>query len=172
MAQASHPTLKESISKLNHLITDVEVAMLTSLNPEGEMHTRPMVTQPMDEHGDLWFVSAEENAKIDEMKEHPQVHLSYALKEKNKYVSISGHATLMKDSKKARELWKPSYQAWFSQGPNDPNIVLIKIEVDTAEYWDGPKLGFAKLTDLAKAIVLGRDAAAEKINHGEIHLKN
>ncbi|MGE0632599.1 MAG: pyridoxamine 5'-phosphate oxidase family protein, partial [Pseudobdellovibrionaceae bacterium] len=35
---------------------------------------------------------------------------------------------------KAEELWNPLYKTWFKQGLEDPDLVLLKVKVDSAEY--------------------------------------
>jgi len=54
------------------------------------------------------------------------------------WVSVSGTAEIIRDQLKARELWNPFVEAWLPEGPQDPNIVLIRVQADTAEYWDSP----------------------------------
>jgi general stress protein 26 len=54
------------------------------------------------------------------------------------YISFSGNATLVDDRKKAAELWSPAVKAWFPKGLEDPEVFLIKVSIDRAEYWDNP----------------------------------
>ena len=70
----------------------------------------------------------------------PSVGLTYAKPEDNCYVAIAGTAQIVVDAKKVQDLWIPSYQAWFPGGPNDPDLALIKVSVETAEYWSAPAL--------------------------------
>jgi general stress protein 26 len=48
----------------------------------------------------------------------------------------------------ARQLWNPNFKSWFPGGLEDPDLVLMKIVVQEAEYWEAsqsrmvPLLGF------------------------------
>ena len=70
----------------------------------------------------------------------PSGGLTYAKPGDNCYVAIAGTAEVIVDAKKVQDLWAPSYQAWFPGGPNDPDLALIKVSVETAEYWSAPAL--------------------------------
>lgn len=80
------------------------------------------------------------SAKIEEARQHRRVGLTYARSEDNSYVALTGTAEVVVDAKKAEELWDPSYRAWFPEGPNDPDLALIKVSVEMAEYWSAPAL--------------------------------
>ena len=45
--------------------------------------------------------------------------------------------------------------AWFPEGPDDPAVVLLRVDADSAEYWDTPGR-VATLISYAKARVTGR----------------
>src|SRR3712207_7360015 len=45
-------------------------------------------------------------------------------------------AVVVDDPAKKRELWNSAVEAWFPQGPDDDSVVLLKVEADSAEYWD------------------------------------
>lgn len=62
--------------------------------------------------------------------------VSYASADDHRYVSLSGRASLIQDTEKMKELWSPVYRAWFPQGLDDPEPVLLRVDVDKAEYWD------------------------------------
>ena len=42
------------------------------------------------------------------------------------------------DRQKAEQLYTPTVKAWFPEGLDTPGLTLIKVEADTAEYWEGP----------------------------------
>ncbi|MDB5290365.1 MAG: putative ral stress protein 26 [Phycisphaerales bacterium] len=126
------------IQKLNQMIEGIDVAMLTTAMPDGSLHSRPMVSRQVSEDGVLCFFSDADSAKVHEVRRDSHVNISYADTVRQRYVSISGRATVVRDTPKARELWTPIVKAWFPSGPDDPNLVLLRIEIDEAEYWDGP----------------------------------
>lgn len=131
---------QQAIQKLAELIGKIRIAMLTTTTADGRLWSRPITTQHARFDGDLWFLSKRESYKVQEVRAHPQVSLSYVHPEDNTYVCISGTAKVLSDAKKAEELWDPSYLPWFPGGPEDPSLVLIRVSVERAEYWDAPAL--------------------------------
>lgn len=145
----------DSLKKLNELIKDVRVAMLTGADADGSLHSRPMMTQQSESDGDLWFFTGTSGHKIDEIHNSPQINVSYAHPDDQIYVSVSGRASIVTDRQKMEELWNPMVKAWFPDGLNDPNLGLLKISVESAEYWDASSSAVVQLFQTAKALVTG-----------------
>ncbi len=136
-AQTDHD---RAIRKLAELIGEIRVAMLTTVTEDGALWSRPLLTQRARFDGDLWFITRAESAKVREVQRHRRVSLSYAKPEANAYVTVSGTAEVVSDPKKAEELWDPSYQRWFPGGTSDPDLALIRVRAERAEYWEAPTL--------------------------------
>lgn len=51
-------------------------------------------------------------------------------------ISLSGRAELVNDRRKLEEAWSESFKVWFPGGKDDPDIRLIFVRGDEAEYWD------------------------------------
>ncbi|GAC1396239.1 MAG: hypothetical protein NVSMB56_10850 [Pyrinomonadaceae bacterium] len=65
------------------------------------------------------------------------------------------------------ELWTPELNVWFKDGLDDPDLALLKVTIEQAEYWDSPSSKVARVYGYVKAIVTGQtDAIGEnkKIN--------
>lgn len=158
----------EHIKHLAELIKDVQIAMLTTQDTDGTLHSRPMATQQVEFDGDLWFFTGQSTPKVDEVEQERHVNVSYAKPDDNLYVSISGTAQTVRDPAKMKELWNPIYKAWFPKGLDDPDLVLLKVHVNQAEYWDSPSSKVVQLVGFAKAIATGKRAdnvgEHEKIN--------
>ncbi len=157
------PDQNEKIKKLRELIKDIDIGMLTTIDQDGSLHSRPMSTNSEVEFdGDLWFFTYASSHKVTEVEQHQHVNVSFSEPKVQRYVSISGRATLVRDRNKIQELWKPELKAWFPQGIDEPDIALLKVEVEKAEYWDAPSSFVAHTIGLVKAITTG-----EKANPGE-----
>ena len=126
---------EEAVRKLAALIKDVKVAMLTTTDPRGWLHSRPMVTQEAEFDGDLWFLSSKNAAKAADIRDRRQVNVSFSCPGQSVFVSISGVATLVDDRGRITALWNRSYEPWFPSGPGDPDLVLIKVEAEEADCW-------------------------------------
>lgn len=157
----------EDIQKLGELIEDIDIAMLTTIDDDDTLRSRPMGTQQIEFDGDLWFFTGADSAKVGEARKHRQVNVSYADVKAQHYVSVSGQAELVRDKAKMKELWNPIFKAWFPDGLDDPNLALLKIHVEKAEYWESTNGMMVQLLGFARALVTGQPYQGgenEKIN--------
>jgi len=122
--------------KLATMIRGIKVAMLTTVGPDGRLKSRPMATQELEYDGTLWFFTKAGSDKAGEILQSPQVNAGYASPEDHRYVSLSGRATVIRDAEKSRELWTPAQRTWFPLGLEDPELALLRVDVERAEYWD------------------------------------
>lgn len=149
---------EDGIKKLRELVKSIDIAMLTTIAADGSLRSRPMGTQDIDFDGDLWFFTSDESGKADEVKSEHQVGVVYAEPKDNRFVSFSGKATLVKDRAKIEELWKPILKVWFPDGLDTPDLALLKINVEQAEYWDAPSNIMVTAISFVKALVTGTEA--------------
>ena len=144
--KASKP--KNPAKKLRKMVKKVPVAMLTTVGADGVLRSRPMATQDPDFDGELWFFTRYHSPKSEDIKENQRVNVSYASPKQDRYVSVSGTATLVRDAAKVKELWRGEYKAWFPDGKKDPDLALLKVKVEKAEYWDAAE---NRMVDLPRA---------------------
>jgi general stress protein 26 len=147
--------------KLAAMIEALAVGMLTTEDEHGRLRSRPMATQRVE--GGVAYFFTGESPKTDELHKDPQVNVSYADPNNEVYVSISGVARTSHDPAKARELWTSAAQRWFPEGPDDPRLMLLSVEIEQAEYWDVDKRVMTHL--------LEKGAGAEEIVAATDHKK-
>jgi len=158
---------QEAIKKLKGLIEDIDFAMLTTVDMNGVLRSRPMSTQKVEFDGDLWFFTSIQTHKTEEIEKDNRVNVSYAAPDDNVYVSVSGTAEIVQDRAKIEELWNPILKAWFPKGLDDPNLCLLKVDAEQAEYWDSASSTIVQIAGFVKALVTGKSAHGgenEKIN--------
>jgi general stress protein 26 len=146
-------TRDADIKTLGEKIKSVRFAMLTTVEPDGTLQSRPMTTQQVEFDGDLWFFVGLDTDPVSAIKSNSNVNVAYAKPEDNLYVSVSGTAEIVEDEAKKKELWNPLFKAWYPDGLEDPTLGLIKVSVTSAEYWDSPLGIVVTLLGFAKAIV-------------------
>ncbi|MFL6227451.1 MAG: pyridoxamine 5'-phosphate oxidase family protein [Pyrinomonadaceae bacterium] len=159
-----------SIKKLAEMIREIDFAMLTTAEGDGSLRSRPMSTQRREFDGDLWFFTRESAPKVGEIEREQQVNVSYAKPEDQRYVSVSGRATVVRERAKIEELWSPELKAWFPEGLEDPDIALLRVAVERAEYWDSPSSAVMHAVGFAKALATGQTyepGENEKIDLGK-----
>jgi general stress protein 26 len=149
---------KADFKKLGELIKDVQIAMLTTFDLEGRLHTRPVETLQYEPGGNLWFFTDYHSPKVNELQHDMRVSVGYAHPSKNIYVAVTGTACALRDSKKARELWTPSQRAWYPDGVEDERLAVLRVSIERAEYWITPGR-VSYVVAALKALVTGRPAS-------------
>ena len=125
------------LSKLMELIGDTRFGVLTTVGEDGELWNRPISTWQIDSEGELWFFAKLDSPVVRELRRSRRVSVCYSRSIDCSYVSIAGSCQLIFDPEKAEELWDDSYQHWLPGGPGDPSLVLVRVVVERAEYWQG-----------------------------------
>ena len=158
----SKPSSKE-LDPLRALVERMKTGMLTTANPDGALRCRPLHTLELDPDGKLWFFVSATSPKIDEMeREHGRVGLAYADLGKQDFVSISGSGTIVRDRERMKKLWSPWVKVWFPGGLDDPDLALLCVQIEQAEYWDAPGSSIKRLYGLVKGRLTGNpDALGE-----------
>lgn len=117
------------------MIDAIDICMFVTKRG-GEMHGRPMSTIGKPEDGKIYLLTEKSAVKDDEIAHVPIVYLGYY--KGSQHLSVNGTAVISDDRALIRRIWTPSAQAFWPNGPSDPNIVAIAVSPTTAEYWDGP----------------------------------
>jgi general stress protein 26 len=147
---------KNELDELTKRIKDVKFGMFTTTDSEGRLTSRPLTSQQVDETGTMWFFVSDQEEFTRHLLNNPSVNVSFADVDDHLYVSVSGRAELTRDRAKMEELWKPSVKAWFPQGLDDPHVTLLKVSMQSAEYWDTGNSKMVTLFAMAKAAVTGK----------------
>ncbi len=144
-----------TVAKLWDMIRSVKVAMLTS-DDGAHLRARPMVAAQDSFDGTLFFFTRAHAPKVHEVTEADRVCVSYADPEKQNYVSLSGTATVHQDKSLVKAHWSEIMRTWFPKGIDDPDIAIMTVTVDQAEYWDAPSSTMVHAFGYVKAVVTGR----------------
>ena len=158
--------------KLFDLIKDLKIAMMTTRRPDGRLVSRAMATQKRAPGADLWFVTSEETHKVDELEDEPFVNLSYYKDRTREWISISGIATLSRDKAIIQQLWAPDWKVWFPEEGDqrhgtaeDPRLVLIGVDIDSAVFFESDKPAPVVLFEMLKGRLTGKEPDVGDIHH-------
>ena len=128
----------KSIKQVAEMMRDLDFCMLTTHSGDGQLRARPMSNNgEVEFDGDVWFFSAADSRKVEEIESEPGVELSYADTERYVFISMSGEAEIIRDVTKKRELWVEELERWFDGGPESDDIVLIKVSPSVVAWWKG-----------------------------------
>jgi general stress protein 26 len=131
-------TYENARAHVADLVKHAKVAMLTTMTPEGKHVSRPMGLQEVEFDGDLWFFAYDDSAKVAQVRAMPEVNVSFSDTKDHSWTSVAGRAEVVHDREQAERLYTKALDAWFPQGLETPGLALIKVEADTAEYWEAP----------------------------------
>jgi general stress protein 26 len=163
--------MESSLDRLYEHIDDIEIAMMTTRRRDGHLESRAMATQKHAPGADLWFVTADRTAKLNDIEHDPHVNLSYYKDRTREWVSVSGIAQITRDRQKIGELYAADWKAWFPHEgdprhgtPDDPRLVLIGVDVHAAVFLEVNKPRPVVLYEVAKGWLTG-----EAPDLGELH---
>lgn len=152
-----HLSGTEAIEKVRGLLTHFRSAMMVTRGIDGEPHSRPMGLQgkPEEFNGVLWFFADDRSRTVSEISTRSKVDLILQCDKESAYVQLVGSGRVMKDRAKMEELYTPLLKTWFTEGLDDPHIVLIRFEAERGNFWDSPGGKLQVLAALAKSLVTG-----------------
>ena len=144
------------LDRVWEIMEDISVCMVTT-HAGGRMRSRPMHGMPERAENAIYFITDTRGAKDDEIAAAPDVCLAFADIGDNTYLSVTGQADMRRDPAKAEELWSTEAQAWWPRGPQDPNVRVLRVTVDQAEYWDTRGNSISVALKLMTARMTGRE---------------
>ena len=142
-------TQQDVVEKLRN----TKLAMLTTALPDGTLLSHPMSIQGVSEDVDVWFFLALDGGQADALRGDPHVNLAVA--EAGSWLSVAGRARLVEDRALIEQLWTESAREYFPQGAEDPNLGLLQLSGDSAQFWGMPGGKVAGLAQILKAWVTG-----------------
>ncbi len=165
----------EEVGDIQHfakLIKEIKFAMMTTFSEkDGALKGRPMTLQQVEFDGDLWFFCRKSSELVHQIQANPNVNLAFSNPKDSSYISACGHGMMVDDAAKEKELWNPFYKAWFSEGLEDPDLCLIKVTVESADYWESPSSKIVTMVNFAKSLLSGkRDNTIIAGKHGHLNL--
>lgn len=149
---------------LDDLLTDLRIAMFTTITDDGTLRSIPMARQDTDlDPAELWFITAKDTEHTQDVAKRPDVQLTFS--SSDSWVALTGRAEVVDDLDKLKELWNTFAEAWLPEGPEGSNSTLIKVTVDKGEYWDTPGSKVASAISLVKSKITGEPY---KSDHGVV----
>src|SRR5688572_18127755 len=132
-----HLQSREAIEKIKAMVEKAETCFFCTAATEADsLGARPMAVQEVDDAGNLWFLSADDSHKNAEVKQDSRVRLYFQGSKHADFLLLDGVATISRDKKRIKDLWKPIMKTWFTEGQDDPRIMVVKVAPHKGYYWD------------------------------------
>jgi general stress protein 26 len=155
----------EGQAKIAELVKGIRIAMMTTVAKDGSMSSRPMAVQEEPFNGTLWFLTRRGSEKVEEVGQDQHVTLTFAEPKDSKYITLKGIASVNEERGKIHDLWNPLYKAWFPKGKDDPEIAVLRVEVNEADYWEASGSRLVMLVKYAAASVTGGKVPIGEAGH-------
>lgn len=114
-------------------LRDTSVVMLTTAVGDGKLVSHPMTIQGVNDEADVWFFVGRRGDQARALNSGSAVNIS--ISEAGSWLSVAGHAEFVEDAATVRELWNDSAEGYFPQGPDDPDLALLRVTTDSAQFW-------------------------------------
>jgi len=139
-----------NVDRVWELMKKIGFAMLVTCDGD-KLRARPMSAYLKRDENAIYFLTDARHHKDEEIARDPSVNLSFADAGGQKYVSVTGTAVVDNDRAKIKELFSTPAKAWWNSA-DDPNIRVLKITPDDAEFWDSPGSVIAYVKMAAAAV--------------------
>jgi general stress protein 26 len=149
---------ERAVAELRRLIDGLPIAMVTTIAEDTALRCRPMRLERLESDATLLFLTHLSSHKTDEVRRDSRVNVAFQSDNGDRYVSVSGRATVSHDVDRMRDLWNPTYRAWFPHGVEDPDSAIFTDRIDRVEYWDVPSSRLMRLWGVVKALTTGQVA--------------
>jgi general stress protein 26 len=144
----------EQLSFIWKNIERISTCMMTTCDGP-HLRARPMHGIARPHENAIVFVTARSTHKPEEIAANPNACLCFGDVSSNTFISLSGVIALTEDRETVRELWGRAHDAYFPEGPSDPNAVLLTFTPKSGEYWDAPSNPVLIAIEFIRASVVG-----------------
>lgn len=139
---------REAIPAIARLLKKIDICQFATLGEGGALHSRPMSNNSEVEFdGDSWFFAPSDGRLVAELEKDPAAVTAY--RDGYTFVAVSGRASIETDAELKKQHWQKDLERWFPNGPEDPNVSLLHLEAEHAEWWGEMGDGAADLRETA-----------------------
>lgn len=122
--------------KIRDLIEGLNVATLATIGMDQSFATRPVPLTDKSFNGDFWIFVDRFSPVIEAAEKGHALSLHFSSEADKRFLSVEGKAKIIDDKKTKTKFWNDDLLHWFSDGVSDPDLLLVKIHVVKASYWD------------------------------------
>jgi general stress protein 26 len=141
---------REAIPEIARMLKEIDVCVFATRGKGGQLHARPMSNNRQVEwDGDSWFFAPSDGRLVAELEAEPTAVNAYKVEEGFGFISVSGRTSIETDPELKKRLWLEELERWFPNGPEDPNVSLIRVTAEHVDWWGEEGDGSADLREAA-----------------------
>lgn len=151
--------------------------LMLGLHGVDDDRTRPMTAQvdlaedaDEEDGGPIYFFASRNEGVGQDLKDKARAVATFVSKGHGLFASIHGTLSESNDRAVIDRLWNPFVDAWYKEGKDDPNLILIKFNATRAEIWESDGLGTLKATALKWAFDIDPGKKLQKEHQAEVKL--
>jgi general stress protein 26 len=142
----------KTLKEIKESVKDKRIGSFCTVTANNAPSARPMTLQEWNSENNLWFFTSKKTDIATDLVSNTQVSISFN-KDKSEYFSLSGNAYLVDNQAEIDKRWSMFVKAWFPEGKDSNDIVLIKVDLDAISYWGDDSSIFHKGYHFAKALL-------------------
>lgn len=119
-------TVPELLEITKNMINSVDFCFLITLGESGQPNARLVQHFKTDESLVVWFGTSPKSRKANELRQNPHLSVAFYHPDDTAYVTLKGAAELVDDLNLRREKWYENWIAFFPEGPEGNDYVLLK----------------------------------------------
>jgi general stress protein 26 len=135
-------------------VKSIQTCMMVT-HDENDMRARPMRGIPRPEQNEIWFLTDSDSHADAAIQHSPGACLTFVDSKDNVFVSLSGRVSRVLDKVTIQELWNEEAGSYFTKGPEDPRVILLRFEPNSGEYWMAPSSPIVIAIKFLEAKILG-----------------
>jgi general stress protein 26 len=154
---------------LYELLKDFSTAMLVTTDSDGRLHARPMSIAELKPDAEMYFAAQLGSPKVMAISANSTALVTF--QSSSEYASLTGTASIVNDRALIARFWSEAWRVWFPAGKEDSNLILIRFDPNTAEYWDNSGAeGVKYLYEGLKAYLQGRQPDVDPAVNAKVRL--
>lgn len=125
---------------------------------DGQSHSEPLTAQlDKDQVDTIWFFIGKDNR----LASGGPAMAQFVSKGQDFFACLAGNVAIDNDPAMIDKLWSKPVEAWFPGGKTDPNLALLRFDIDDAELWEAD----ISLTGKLKMLFGGKIKADDEGGH-------
>lgn len=120
-------------------MTGMHTVMLTCVDPDGMLRSRPLPLLEVDADGALWIMFDRTDPGDIEIGSGQQVHVMAVNPGDDLYVAITGIASIHDDHALVLELWQDVHRHWFPHWPIRSHLAMLCVIPKSFRWWQGAR---------------------------------
>ena len=145
------------LSLARETIAKVPLCFVITAADNGEANARIVQPGPLREDWSVGFMTSRLCRKFVEVQRAGRFTMAYQYDPDKTYVTLIGRPVVIDDVAAKRAVWGPDSDHWHPGGPQDPNVVIVKLVTDRIEIYSGARDVMPHPRGLNAAVLLRDD---------------